>query len=108
MQSRLVDKFKRAGGIVARQHAKIEQRLDKVIEREQDIERKTNQAFGAHEAMLDATEKHLDGFEHQLAQLTNDPFQHGDSTEEVILSNEVGNVENVVEERAVDRQGRGR
>lgn len=83
MQSRLADKLKRAGGIVARQYAKIEARVDNLLEREKAIERKTEQSFAPHESMLNDTEKQLDSFEHELAGLTNDPFQHGEQPEQV-------------------------
>ncbi len=78
MESRLAEKLKLAGGVVARQHKKIEDRDDAIIAREADIERKTDQAFSPHESMLDAAEKGLDALEHQLAGLSNDPLQNGE------------------------------
>lgn len=78
MESRLAEKLKLAGGVVARQHKKIEDRADAIIAREADIERKTDQAFSPHESMLDAAEKGLDALEHQLAGLSNDPLQSGE------------------------------
>lgn len=113
MESRLAEKLKLAGGVVARQHKKIEDRADAIIAREADIERKTDQAFSPHESMLDAAEKGLDALEHQLAGLSNDPLQASQNglqgENQVIINSGVGREENVfngVTPTAANRQGR--
>ena|ERR1700679_2168434 len=75
MESRLAEKLKLAGGVVARQHAKIEKRAEDIIAREQVIARKTDQAFAPHELMLDDAMKGLDELERQLAGVSNNPLQ---------------------------------
>ena len=80
MQSRLAEKLKLAGGVVARQHVKIEQRAEQIIAREKVIEAKTDRAFAPHEAMLDDAMKGLDDLERQLAGLSNDPLQSSQDT----------------------------
>lgn len=83
MESRLADKLKRAGGIVARQSAKIEERLDKLLAKEPLLEKQTDEAFSAHEAMISDIEKGVDRFAHDLAPITNgSPFQDGTKPEE--------------------------
>ena len=117
MEDRLAEKLKLAGGVVARQHKKIENRADAVIAREAVIEKKTDKAFLPHETMLDAAEKGLDAFERQLAGLSNDPLQSGEQgtqgEKQTIKPDEVGNVKDLVGDAevhpivtAANRQGR--
>jgi hypothetical protein len=68
---RLTEKFAKASGVVGRQNAKIEARLDRLIAREPDIEQKTDQAFVPHEATLDGLENGLDTVEASLRLLSN-------------------------------------
>jgi hypothetical protein len=71
VMDRLSEKFARASGVVGRQNAKIEARLDRLIARERDIEQKTDQAFVPHEATLDGLENGLDTVEASLRLLSN-------------------------------------
>jgi hypothetical protein len=71
VMDRLSEKFARASGVVGRQNAKIEARLDRLIAREHDIEQKTDQAFVPHEATLDGLENGLDTVEASLRLLSN-------------------------------------
>jgi hypothetical protein len=68
---RLEDKLAQAGGVVARQTAKIEARADAIIAREAAIEAQTEQAFAPHESILSEAESGLDTLSRQLAPLTN-------------------------------------
>lgn len=68
---RLSDKLKQAGGVAARQTAKIEARADAIIERETAIEDLTDQAFAPHEAILSEAEKGLQDVEASLRLLGN-------------------------------------
>ena len=68
---RLDEKFKQAGGVLARIHAKAEAKADSVIAREAVLEQRIETAFAPHVAMLDETEKGLDDVERQLATVTN-------------------------------------
>ena len=88
MENRLAEKLKLAGGVVARQHKKIEDRADAVIAREPHLEELTDRAFSPHEAMLDQAEKGLSDLERQLAGLSNDPLQGGEQAkDEGLLTN---------------------
>jgi hypothetical protein len=71
VMDRLSEKFAKASGVVGRQNAKIEARLDRLIAREHDIEQKTDQAFVPHEATLDGLESGLDTVEASLRLLSN-------------------------------------
>ena len=71
---RLAEKLARAGGVVARQTAKIEARADSLIAREDAIEARTEEVFNPHESILARTEKGLDGLEDKLRLLSNDPL----------------------------------
>lgn len=106
MDSRLLEKLKLAGGVVARQHQKIEARADTIIAREQEIERKTDEAFAPHEALLNAAEKGLDDLEHQLAAVSNDPLQTGAATVRNGKDTADTITINSSDTRTLDRQGR--
>lgn len=80
MQSRLAEKLKLAGGVVARQHAKIEQRADNIIAEERIVEQMTEDAFAPHEAMLEDARAGLQDLKQQLAGLSNDPLQTSQDT----------------------------
>lgn len=69
--SRLTDKLTKAAGVVARQTVKIEGRADSIIAREEVIERRTDEAFLPHEALLSEAEKGLDAVERALAVVSN-------------------------------------
>lgn len=71
--SRLTEKLAAAAAVAPRQHAKIEARADRVIEREGEIESQADQAFLPHERMLDEAENGLSALEKELAVLTNHP-----------------------------------
>ena len=72
--NRLEEKLKLAGGVAARQSAKIEARADALIAREPLIEAKTDEAFSPHETILNGQETALDTLEHMLAAVSNDPL----------------------------------
>lgn len=71
--SRLTDKLKQAGGVVARQTAKIEARADAIIAQEATIEQQTQSAFAPHEALLSQTEQDLHDLQAALATVSNAP-----------------------------------
>jgi hypothetical protein len=71
--SRLSEKLAAAAAVAPRQHAKIEERADRVIAREPEIERQTDQAFILHERMLDDAENGLAALERELATMSNNP-----------------------------------
>ncbi len=71
---RLAEKLARAGGVVARQTAKIEARADSLIAREDAIEARTEAVFNPHESILASAEKGLDGLEDKLRLLSNAPL----------------------------------
>lgn len=71
---RLAEKLARAGGVVARQTAKIEARADSLIAREEAIEARTEEVFNPHESILASAEKGLDGLEDKLRLLSNAPL----------------------------------
>lgn len=71
---RLTEKLKAAGGVVARQTAKIEARADAIIAREPVLEAQTDRAFAPHEALLSEAEQGLDTLYQKLALVSNDPL----------------------------------
>lgn len=71
--SRLSEKLAAAGAVALRQHGKIEERADRIIAREPEIERQADEAFLPHERMLDEAENGLAALEKELAVLTNHP-----------------------------------
>ena len=71
---RLSEKLAKAGGVVARITAKIEEEADAVIARESVLSAKTTYAFLGHHTMLDDAQKGLDALERQLALVANDPL----------------------------------
>jgi hypothetical protein len=71
--SRLTEKLQLAGGVANRQSVKIEARADAIIAREAEIEKKTDQAFSPHEAILSEAETALDAVELELTLLSNNP-----------------------------------
>jgi len=71
--SRLTEKLEAAGSVARRQHSKIEERADRVIAREADIERQADEAFLPHERMLDEAENGLAALGKELAVLSNNP-----------------------------------
>jgi hypothetical protein len=72
--SRLADKLAQAGGVVGRQTAKIEARADALIAREAAIEKRTDQLFSPHEAIMDSAETGLNDVEKKLALMSNSPL----------------------------------
>jgi hypothetical protein len=72
--SRLADKLAQAGGVAGRLTAKIEARADELIAREAAIEKRTDQVFAPHEALMDSAERGLDEVEKKLPLLSNDPL----------------------------------
>jgi len=71
--SRLSEKLAQAAAIAPKQAKKIEDRADAIIAREADIEKRTEEAFTPHEAMLDEAEKGLTDLASQLATMSNNP-----------------------------------
>jgi len=72
---RLFEKLSLAAAIAPRQATKIEARADRLIAREADIERMTDEGFSPHEIVLDQAEAALDALPRALATLTNsDPL----------------------------------
>jgi hypothetical protein len=67
----LKDKLSKAAGVLGRITAKAEARADSVIERETVLEKRIEEAFSPHEALLKDTEKGLDDVERQLALVSN-------------------------------------
>lgn len=69
--SRLDEKFAKAGGVVQRVEQRIEGRLDNLIDRETQIEQKTERVFDRHTAPIDDADKALDALESKLDLLSN-------------------------------------
>jgi hypothetical protein len=68
---RLTAKLAKAAGVGGRVAAKIEAKADALLEREGQLEAKTEQAFAPHEAMADPAHAHLDEVEAALNILSN-------------------------------------
>jgi hypothetical protein len=71
--SRLTDKLAAAAAVAPRQAAKIEARADKLIAAEADLEQKTSEAFGPHEALLAEAQRGVEDLQHALATMSNMP-----------------------------------
>lgn len=69
--SRLGDKARAAAAVAPRQAARIEARADAIIALESGIERKTDEAFAPHEALLSEAETALGDVQHALAMVSN-------------------------------------
>lgn len=80
---RLTEKLNRAAGVVGRVTAKLEERADFVIAREEAINGRTERIFSAKNLVLDDAEKGLDGIEAKLALVSNDPLASSGSSPEV-------------------------
>src|SRR3981189_1465832 len=71
--SRLTEKLAAAAAGAPRQSAKIEARADRIIARESDIERRTDDVFVPHEQILYEAEMGLDGLDAALRLMSNSP-----------------------------------
>ena len=80
---RLTEKLNRAAGVVGRVTAKLEERADFVIAREDAIDKRGERLFSAKHAILDDADKGLDGIEAKLALLSNDPLDGSGRSPEV-------------------------
>jgi hypothetical protein len=81
--SRLAEKLAKAAGVAGRQSAKIEARADLLIAREAEIERRTDEAFVPHEAVLDDAGAGLDALEAKLRLMSNSPLETSGQPPEV-------------------------
>jgi hypothetical protein len=79
---RLAAKLERAAGVVGRITAKLEDKADFVIAREDAIDKRGERLFDAKHAVLDAADAGLDKIEAQLARLSNDPLPVSTSSQE--------------------------
>jgi hypothetical protein len=71
--SRLSEKLAAAAAVAPRQAAKIEARADAIIASEPELEAMTDDAFSAHEALLDEARKGVQDLKHELATMSNHP-----------------------------------
>jgi hypothetical protein len=79
---RLAAKLEQAAGVVGRVTAKLENKADFVIAREDAIDKRGDRLFSAKHAVLDAADAGLDKIEAQLARLSNDPLPASTSSQE--------------------------
>jgi len=77
---RLTEKLSRAAGVVGRATAKLEERADLLIAREESIDKRSARIFEANHAVLDGGDKGLDELESKLALLSNDPLESSGSS----------------------------
>lgn len=77
---RLSEKLSRAAGVVGRVTAKLEERADLVIAREDEIDKRGERLFSAKHAVLDSADAGLDTIESKLALLSNDPLESSGSS----------------------------
>ena len=77
---RLSEKLNRAAGVVGRVTAKLEERADLVIAREDAIDKRGERLFNAKHVVLDSADAGLDAIESKLALLSNDPLESSGSS----------------------------
>ena len=68
---RLDEKFAKAGGVVSRAEKNIEDKLDALIARENEIQQKTEDVFTRQNAPIDEANKALDALDAKLNLLSN-------------------------------------
>lgn len=80
---RLTEKLNKAAGVVGRATARLEERADLLIAREEAIEHRSERIFGAHHAVLDQGDAGMDTLESKLALLSNDPLESSGESPQV-------------------------
>lgn len=80
---RLTEKLNRAAGVVGRVTARLEERADLVIAREDAIDQRGERLFNAKHAVLDSADAGLDKIERSMALLSNDPLEASGGSQEV-------------------------
>jgi hypothetical protein len=80
---RLSEKLAQAAGVVGRATAKLEEKADLLIAREEEIDKRSEEVFSPHHAILDSAGKGLDAVESKLALLSNDPLESSGHSPEV-------------------------
>jgi hypothetical protein len=80
---RLSAKLEAAAGVVGRVTANLEERADRVIAREDAINKRAERLFDAKHVILDSADAGLDGIEHKLALLSNSPLESSGPSPEV-------------------------
>ena len=80
--SRLSEKLKLAAAVAPRQAVKIEARADAIIAREAHLQKKTDDVFSPHEAILTEAESGLDTLDASLRLMSNggDPLPDSGSS----------------------------
>lgn len=83
------DKMERARRVVPNLRTNLEDDMDEIIARGEELDRKREQAKQAHLSELNQTHDDLDGFEHEIDEFSNSakrPSNGGDNGEKVVVT----------------------